>query len=579
MLTLPADPYLALGVSREAQLPEIRSAYRKLVLKCHPDKIQDPLLKQQKQDEFQMVQQAYELLSSETEKSKYDDMYKLNELQKEMNRMSTSSSQPRSSRREREPEYYNGARVYTAEPRASTFASPSKGYAAGTPPSRSYEEFSVPIYDHHPPRKTASWEKRASREEREDKYERKSKKDDKRDREEKARKEDKEKRERKEAERKDKERRKEKEERKEREERERKEKDKKKKVEQQRKKEADFKTQTPKPAPRVSPFQAAYSSSDSESDEPYSAARKTSGTRENIKPVATSERERKYSENMDIATSYLERSGARVSLNNRPAKPQATEQFQTRLGGGIPMAAPTPPPARNGPHAPPPPPPPPPQYEGEDTLHRSSTTKSASRRAEKPTSAKKSTRAASRDPASVEYSRGPPPLQKSNTMPPEYARVHPGRAHTEYSVRPSIATMPRAQTFADSRTEYPRDRSPVRHRRTHYSEDDDDSDDARRHRRSKHRSPERTFRYTVEPGKTSTRQVSHEDIPRQKPSKSTYHTANTSAPRMEPAGTYDTYPSPHSMKVKYAPVYGEDEIAFAHIPHGAAYRQEYVNTY
>ncbi|KAH7032869.1 uncharacterized protein B0I36DRAFT_348022 [Microdochium trichocladiopsis] len=584
MLTLPPDPYLALGVSREAQLGEIRTAYRKLVLKCHPDKIQDPLLKQQKQDEFQKVQQAYELLSNETEKNKYDDMYKLNELQKEMSRMSTSSTaQPRSSRREREPEYYNGARVYTAEPRPSTFASPSsKTYAAGTPPSRSYEEFTVPIYDHHPPRKTASyerapksdWEKRTSREEREDKYERKSKKEDKREREEKSRKEDKEKRDKKDAERREKERRKEKEERKEREEKERKEK--KKKVEQTRKKDAEYKTQQQKSSARTTTY-ATYSS-DSDSDDAYRTTRKTSGTREKVIPVVTSERERKYSENMDIATDYLERSGARISLNNRPAKPQATEHFQARHA--IPMAAPTPPPPPAGPHAPPPPP----QYEEDEAVHRSSATKSGSRRTDKSSSAKKSARGSSRDPAGIDYiPRGAPSLQKSHTMPPEYhARVHPGRSHTEYTVRPSMPAMTRAHTFMDTRTaEYARDRSPTRHRRTHYSDDDEDSDGGRRHRRSKHRSPEpteRTFRYAVDPGKTSTRQVSHEDIPRQKSSKSSYHTANTSA-RMEPAGLYDGYPAQPAMKVRYSPTYAEDEIKYSPLQHAPTFRSEYVDTY
>ncbi|TVY37252.1 Chaperone protein DnaJ [Lachnellula subtilissima] len=85
-LNLPADPYKALGVSKDAQLPEIRSAHRKLVLKCHPDKVQDAALKAIKQDEFQKVQQAYELLSDQTRRDQYDDQLKLFELRKEMGR-------------------------------------------------------------------------------------------------------------------------------------------------------------------------------------------------------------------------------------------------------------------------------------------------------------------------------------------------------------------------------------------------------------------------------------------------------------------------------------------------------------
>ena len=49
MSSFPPDPYKVLGVSKDAQTPEIRSAHRKLVLKCHPDKVQDPTLKAKKQ--------------------------------------------------------------------------------------------------------------------------------------------------------------------------------------------------------------------------------------------------------------------------------------------------------------------------------------------------------------------------------------------------------------------------------------------------------------------------------------------------------------------------------------------------
>ncbi|KAM0429595.1 hypothetical protein ACHAPT_006191 [Fusarium lateritium] len=96
MSTLPPDPYKALGVSSDAQLPEIRSAHRKLVLKCHPDKVQDPTLKAQKQDEFQQVQQAYELLSNEKERQRYDDQVRLAELREQLRAKAASSSSSRS---------------------------------------------------------------------------------------------------------------------------------------------------------------------------------------------------------------------------------------------------------------------------------------------------------------------------------------------------------------------------------------------------------------------------------------------------------------------------------------------------
>jgi curved DNA-binding protein CbpA len=71
------DPYNVLGVDRDASLPTIRNAYRKLVLKCHPDKVQDPALKATKQDEFQRVQKAYDILSDETQRANYDSKSKL----------------------------------------------------------------------------------------------------------------------------------------------------------------------------------------------------------------------------------------------------------------------------------------------------------------------------------------------------------------------------------------------------------------------------------------------------------------------------------------------------------------------
>ncbi|TVY39906.1 DnaJ protein [Lachnellula occidentalis] len=150
-LNLPADPYKALGVSKDAQLPEIRSAHRKLVLKCHPDKVQDAALKAIKQDEFQQVQQAYELLSDEKRREQYDEQLKLFELRKEMGR---GNPTPRSNPFEYE--------IRTAEPRPNPYprtkpspqASP-KVYSQ-TPP-RSYEDV---MYDEPKamPRKTASYE-------------------------------------------------------------------------------------------------------------------------------------------------------------------------------------------------------------------------------------------------------------------------------------------------------------------------------------------------------------------------------------------------------------------------------------
>lgn len=81
---LPPNPYKALNVAQDAPLATIRSAHRKLVLTCHPDKFQDEAVKVKKQEQFHEVQQAYEILSDETKRQRYDERVKLAELRAEM---------------------------------------------------------------------------------------------------------------------------------------------------------------------------------------------------------------------------------------------------------------------------------------------------------------------------------------------------------------------------------------------------------------------------------------------------------------------------------------------------------------
>lgn len=144
MSSLPPDPWIVLGVEKTADKSEIRTAYRKLVLKCHPDKVQDPALKAKKQDEFQKVQQAYELLNDDTERAKYEEQVKLAAmkaamLSKNMPNISASRTPPRSS--------YTFYEVRSAEPKfkhsSSRHASPvrpSKMYTHHTSATKSYEE-------------------------------------------------------------------------------------------------------------------------------------------------------------------------------------------------------------------------------------------------------------------------------------------------------------------------------------------------------------------------------------------------------------------------------------------------------
>jgi DnaJ-class molecular chaperone len=83
MNELSLDLYDILGVSMDAQERDIRTAYRKLILIYHPDRVQESALEAQKQKEFHKIQQAYELLTDEEERKKYDDSIKPPERRKQ----------------------------------------------------------------------------------------------------------------------------------------------------------------------------------------------------------------------------------------------------------------------------------------------------------------------------------------------------------------------------------------------------------------------------------------------------------------------------------------------------------------
>ncbi|ROV90233.1 hypothetical protein VMCG_10240 [Cytospora schulzeri] len=107
---LPPDPYKALGVELNADAATIKTAYRKLVLKCHPDKFPDPTMKALKQDEFQRVQQAYEILGNEDKRKEYDLEVEAKRLKEELNKRGGSTANGPSGGR-----YFN-VNVRTAEP-------------------------------------------------------------------------------------------------------------------------------------------------------------------------------------------------------------------------------------------------------------------------------------------------------------------------------------------------------------------------------------------------------------------------------------------------------------------------------
>jgi DnaJ-class molecular chaperone len=65
------DYYQALGVSRTASADEIQKAYRRLARKHHPDLAED---KQKAKEQFQRIQQAYDVLSDPEKRRMYDQL-------------------------------------------------------------------------------------------------------------------------------------------------------------------------------------------------------------------------------------------------------------------------------------------------------------------------------------------------------------------------------------------------------------------------------------------------------------------------------------------------------------------------
>src|SRR6202045_3608792 len=65
------DYYETLGVSKTASEDEIRSAFRKLARKYHPDVAKD---KKNAEEKFKQINEAYEVLSDAEKRKKYDQL-------------------------------------------------------------------------------------------------------------------------------------------------------------------------------------------------------------------------------------------------------------------------------------------------------------------------------------------------------------------------------------------------------------------------------------------------------------------------------------------------------------------------
>lgn len=610
LYNLPPDPYQALGVPKDVQLPEIRSAYKKLILKCHPDKVHDPQQKAEKQAEFQKVQQAYELLNDEIARSKYDDKVRYNEkygeLEKEKaKRPSSPPSAARTPSRSR-PAFYE-PEIRTAEPRPSTFAktgtSPSsrKFYESGFSSSRSFEEVpssSPRAYDE--PRRTkksASYERERERE-----WEREQEREKERERLERRKRKDKEAEEYAARER-EREREREKEQRdrmkvKEVDDAKKKTKDRRDKDKDKKKADKERKRDTEDKHRRHKHHSEPYHE-DSDVDDAVpvfekksSSSRKEDATHEGSRQVPTTERERKNSANLESAIRYLERSGAKPALSRSPTY-QDTPSYRHVAP---PVAAPTPPPATASAH---PPPPPPPQARDIDVEEdgarrssgRSSRTKppdalrsSARESRDKSSHRKSGTRSASRDaaprPTIVEVAPGvnrvPAPLQKTYTEP--HRVMHLNRSYTESYARP-VPHLERQNTWQQGDDH---DRSRGRHV-TSFSESEDDA--AHHYRQSRRtQSPEPMVtptRYAVASDGKTRRKYTSEAVPIPTPRghKVKHVMANTSSARGADPGIngyfhqdgYEAADAPtHAAfsSVQYSPVVREDEVQYSNLSRG-----------
>ncbi|KAI1090763.1 DnaJ-domain-containing protein [Rostrohypoxylon terebratum] len=597
MSSLPPDPYKALGVAKDATQAEIRSAHRKLVLKCHPDKVQDPKLKEEKQREFQQVQQAYELLCDEAERTRYDDKVRLEELRREARNMtSTTTSSPRNPRRH-ETRYYD---VREAEPRPSTFSTSPHGHGVygQTPPSRSWDENLYGRgFDEKPrsARKSASYEYDRERAKREDERRRREEDKEWMRQQEKAKEKEREERHRERETTKEREKEREKESaKKDKDRRKEERKEDKKKAEKDRRKEADDKHRR-----RKSPYMEDFpgdddeaihtTSSSSKPDKKKSSnAKKYDEAPEVPSPPPTSERERKNSENLDNAIRYLSRSGA------KPPPIARAQTYHPDVFGGVrhvaPIAVPTPPPAAASVFAPPP-------MASRDVpldeeVKRQSgrprrmshdTVRSSKEKSHKKSSPSKETIVVDGSPASG--ARHVPSFTKSHSIPisglSDSHRMPPlSRSSTENYSRPQAPGLERASTWMPE-SDLGRERSRSRHARV-YTDDssEDDRDRERRHRRS-HRtqSPEHiseipiqtstTTRYTVSSGRKAV-PISSEESPRI--SKKTSYPIPNSSVRREPRqayfshSSYEEEPMP-GWNVNYSKQFSANEIQFSGVQH------------
>ena len=67
---MPRQHYITLGINENATQDQIKKSYRKLAMKWHPDK--NPDNKEDAEERFKEISKAYQVLSDETLRDKYD---------------------------------------------------------------------------------------------------------------------------------------------------------------------------------------------------------------------------------------------------------------------------------------------------------------------------------------------------------------------------------------------------------------------------------------------------------------------------------------------------------------------------
>jgi curved DNA-binding protein CbpA len=549
MATIQPDPWKALGLDRSADKSDIRAAYKKLVLKCHPDKVQDPTLKAQKANEFQKVQEAWELLNDDDKLEKYEEQLKLAELRRQAAMM--AKNMPNSSASRSSPRHMS-YEIRTAEPRHKTSATPSSGakvYAHYTSVhSRSHEEMPSRMYPYDDgekhARRTTSYdkvyrdddrrekdEKRRSRREEDDFRIRERKEKEIRDKEKEIVERMKELEREREARKTD---------------RKRSERDR----DSQRKRDVEDKHRRHK-----SPYIEQYSSDDHPA---YSKSEKRSSSK---KPY---EREAPREKSTASASRRLETPEPEVMVAPEapPAPIPLHAKFESdiekasdyilrsRRPKDIPVSVPTPPPADMEAAEPPRPIP---RVAG----RRSSHSHEASRSKEKLSSSHKSAAAYIIDASPK--TRMPPSLQKSHTSPPVLPESGspPRISRSSTTPREFAAPSPQAAPPSFNRTQTWGPSSGSRHEI--YDHDDSDDDQYRRHRHRssrRTRSPEVVTRAYKVDSSLKTTPYTYGDSPN---SKKKYMAEAYDSP---PGGPYPNY-----IKVAQSKSYGPNDVKYSDSPY------------